>query len=69
MTHLKSGSESGKLGARVSPDEALLIQVYREANPQGKKSILASAKGLAGDNPVPEADIQHLRRKDDTASH
>jgi DNA-binding XRE family transcriptional regulator len=51
--------------ARVNNEEVTLLQSFREANEQGRKSILASAKGIAGENPAPEAAVHNFRRATD----
>ena len=51
--------------ARVNEEEESLLQTYRAANEQGRRSILAISKTLASDNPAAGADIHRLRRTSD----
>jgi transcriptional regulator with XRE-family HTH domain len=51
--------------ARISDEEVALLQLFRETSEQGRKSILASAKGIAEDHPAPEAVVHNFRRVTD----
>lgn len=46
--------------ARISPEESRLIQTFRAANDQGQSAILASAKGISGQHPAPDATLLSL---------
>ena len=49
----------------ISTEEQELLNAYRHANMDGKKSIISTAKTLAATHPVPAAEIHPLRRKTD----
>lgn len=51
--------------SRITEEEATLLTAYREANKNGQKSIVKMARTLAEDNPVEDASVHQLRRKDD----
>lgn len=53
---------------RVNDEELAWLSVLRDSNVQGQKTILKLAKDVAEDHPATEADIHHLRRRDDRLS-
>ena len=55
-------AERGLL-VRLTGDEADLVNEYRHANEQGRKSALDILKSIARTQPVPAAHVHTLRRR------
>jgi transcriptional regulator with XRE-family HTH domain len=57
-------AERGML-VRLTLDEADLVNEYRHANEQGRKSALEVLRGIAKSQPIPAAHVHNLRRRSD----
>jgi transcriptional regulator with XRE-family HTH domain len=57
--------EEGYVLARVSSEEARLLQAFREADRSGQESILGSAAALSKAHPAPPVSVHPLRRRED----